>query len=74
MLLQLYRSSKAWLAHVWYADDVGAADTLVSLRRYWDELVEIGPGFGYFPNAIKTLLLTKPERERKNLASFFTPV
>lgn len=45
----------------WYADDDGAADKLVLLRRYWDKLVEIGPGFGYFPNAVKTILLPKPE-------------
>ena len=47
-------------AQCWYADDDGAADNLVSLRKYWDYLSRFGPGFGYFPNAIKTVLLTKP--------------
>ena len=45
----------------WYADDNGASDDLVALRHYWDELVKLGPCFGYFPNATKTTLLTKPE-------------
>ncbi len=49
----------------WYADDDGAADDLVSLRQYWSELEKIGPGYGYFPNGIKTILLTKPEHRMK---------
>ena len=45
----------------WYADDDGAADNLRTLRKYWDELLTLGPGYGYYPNAIKTILLTRPE-------------
>lgn len=45
----------------WYADDGAAADDLMSLRRYCKVLEEIGPGYGYFPNARKTVLPTKPE-------------
>ena len=35
----------------WNADDDGAVDDLVALRKYWDELGAIGPGYGYLPNA-----------------------
>ena len=49
------------ITQCWYADDDMAADYLQTLRRYWDELVTSGPGFGYFPNASKTKLLVKPE-------------
>ena len=34
----------------WYADDDSVADKLRSLRGYWDDLSEIGPGYGYSPN------------------------
>ena len=46
---------------VWYADDAAACDSLSRLRQWWDLLTEIGPSFGYFPNALKTHLLVKPE-------------
>ena len=45
----------------WYADDDSVGDTLESLRHYWEKLQEIGPAYGYFPNARKTILLTKAE-------------
>ena len=28
-------------------------------RLWWDKLNECGPGFGYFPNAVKTWLFVK---------------
>ena len=54
----------------WYADDDAAADTLTSLRTYWNKLKEIGPGYGYFPNAAKTVLLTKPQHLQSALELF----
>ena len=47
----------------WFADDDGAASDLASLSQYWDELSQLDPGYGYFPNAIKTVLLAKPEHQ-----------
>jgi hypothetical protein len=44
---------------VWYADDSSAADTLVSLLKWWNRLNEIGPQYGYFPKAEKTVLIVK---------------
>ena len=44
----------------WYADDDSAADTLASPRHYWDTVKEVGPGYGYYPNPTKTVLVTKP--------------
>ena len=32
---------------------------LQQLRRWWDKLNEVGPAFGYFPNATKTWLVVK---------------
>ena len=39
----------------WFANDAASGGHLVRLRCWWDQLLEIGPKFGYFPNAIKTL-------------------
>ena len=44
---------------VWYADDAAAAGKIAALRDWWDRLTTSGPGFGYFPNASKTWLVTK---------------
>ena len=46
---------------IWYADDSGAVGRLQQLRDWWEELVRIGRGYGYYPNANKTLLLMKPD-------------
>ena len=44
-----------------YADDITAAGKLISLRRWWDKLCEIGPKFGYLPNPGKTWIITKED-------------
>ena len=46
----------------WFADDAASGGYLRCLRKWWNLLVSVGPKFGYFPNAQKTLLLTKPEK------------
>ena len=46
---------------VWYADDSAACDNLLKLRNWWNELNELGPCYGYFPNSTKTCLLVKPQ-------------
>ena len=47
----------------WFADDAGCGGHLLKLRRWWDLLCDVGPKFGYYPNAAKTFLVAKPERE-----------
>ena len=44
---------------MWYADDATGGGKLQQLRRWWDKLNEVGPAFGYFPNATKTWLVVK---------------
>ena len=46
----------------WFADDAASGGYLRCLRKWWNLLVSVGPKFGYFPNAQKTLLLTKLEK------------
>ena len=47
----------------WFADDATGSGSLKDLRKCWDGLSESGPVLGYFPNAKKCWLITKPEKE-----------
>ena len=33
----------------WYADDASGAGSTTQLKKWWDTLTEIGPGYGYYP-------------------------
>ena len=44
-----------------FADDASAGSCLNDLLAWWEKLKEIGPSFGYYPNAGKTWLVTKEE-------------
>ena len=58
-LVPLIRHLANNVNQVWYADDACPYSRLLDLRHWWDELCKDGPGFGYFPNACKTWLVTK---------------
>ena len=45
----------------WYADDSSAVSTLIELKKWWLHLCKIGPGYGYFPKASKSILIVKEE-------------
>ena len=55
---------------VWFADDATAGGKLINLREWWDCLTNIGPDYGYFPNASKTWLIVK-EGYKNEAASLF---
>ena len=55
------RLMSAQTIQVWFADDVSSGGAILSLKKWWDLLVEHGSSFGYYPNATKTWLLVKPE-------------
>ena len=55
----------------WCAVDDGTRDDLAGLRHYWDKLCQLGSGYGYFPNSVKTILVTKPEH-RSEVDRLFT--
>ena len=44
---------------IWYADDACATGSLRDLRRWWDDLLLLGPDYGYFINASNCWLLLK---------------
>ena len=58
-ILPLVRQLPPIVNQAWYADDATAAGSLTSLRTWWDELLRLGPAFGYSVNASKTWLVTK---------------
>ena len=47
------------------ADGLTAAGCIPGLKYWWDQLYELGPKFGYFPQASKSWLIIKPEVEGK---------
>ena len=49
------------LKQIWYADDAAAGGKLSDLKAWWDRLTELGPDYGYYPNASKSWLIVKEE-------------
>ena len=47
----------------WFTDDVTGSGTLQDVKKWRDELSTSGPALGYFPNAKKCWLITKPDKE-----------
>ena len=43
---------------IWYADDAGAGGKFARLRRQYLRLEELGPNYGYFPESLKSILVT----------------
>jgi hypothetical protein len=58
-LMPLIRELHGLVKQIWYADDAQATGKLSALRKWWDMLVERGPGYGYHVNAMKTILVVK---------------
>ena len=48
-------------SQAWFADDATAVGSLSMLSTWWQHLSSIGPDYGYFMNATKTVLIVKPE-------------
>ena len=49
------------LPQVWYANDATACVCLSDIRFWWDQLLHIGPDFGYFPNSSKICVIVKEQ-------------
>ena len=56
----------------WYADDSSAAGELYEMKKWWDKLGVVGPKYGYFPLANKTVLIVKEEHLTKAQEAFGT--
>ena len=60
-ILQLIKELDHLTRQVWFAADASAGGKLAQLREWWDLVVTVGPGYGYFANPSMTWLIVKPE-------------
>jgi hypothetical protein len=47
----------------WFADDASAAGELKDVKQWMQQLIQRGPGFGYYPEPHKSFLVVAPEYE-----------
>ena len=55
---------------IWYAHDAAAAGKLPDVKEWWDKLQVSGPDFGYFPNALKSIVVMKPSHVEEAIKIF----
>ena len=58
------------VTQIWYADDAASMGKIHQIREWWSQLLKHGPGYGYFPNAAKTWLITKDKHLSLTQATF----
>ena len=56
---------------VWFADDSADAGKLREIHKWWMRLKEIGPAYGYFPNAPKCWIILKSPELRELAEELF---
>ena len=61
-------------AQAWYADDCSSCGTIDNIKVWWEKLCEIGPQYGYLPNAIKTVLIVKEPSDLPKAKRIFSPL
>ena len=72
--LPLIRKLSKSVVQAWYADDAYACGELHDLRLWWDQVLQFGPPFGYFPKAKKIWLVVKEQFLDHPCHLFRTPV
>jgi len=60
-LIHRLRNEVPDTSQVWFADDASAVGSLSALLSWWQCLSSYGTACGYFTNAVKTILIVKPE-------------
>ena len=55
----IHQLEDSTIKQVWFADDATAGGNLVNLKEWWERIVQLGPNYGYHPNASKTWLIVK---------------
>ena len=58
------------VTQVWYVYNASGATTCSELRAWWDSLMVLGHGFGYYPNSTKTHSIVKDEHHAAALQAF----
>ena len=62
------------IKQVWYADDATGAGKIQHLKSFWDNICEQGPSYGYFPKAVKSVLIVKTPDLMPKAKSLFADV
>ena len=57
----IYQLSNELIKQAWVGDNASASGDFSALQHWSDHLVQIGPQYGYYPNALKTRLIVKDE-------------
>ena len=60
-LIHRLQNANPDLSQIWFADDSAGTANFTNLRKWWDDLLQHGPAFGYFVNPTKCWLILKPE-------------
>ena len=60
-VMPLIRRLNHLARQLWSTDDASAGGHLTDLMTWWKKLNQLGPAFGYYPNASKTWLVVKEE-------------
>ena len=63
---------KAHLCHQpWFADDAASIGKLQHVKSWWETLLSLGPGYGYYPRPDKCWLILKDETSKKVAEDLF---
>ena len=54
----------------WFADDAAAAGNIEDLKEWWENLSIQGLDYGYFPNALKSVIVVKPDKLERATNTF----
>ena len=52
------------LEQIWHANDSSAGGTLSNLNTWWDRILKLGPDFGYFVNASKSVIVKEDSLQK----------
>ena len=69
-LVPLMKELQPLCKQVWYADDASGCDKFENLKVWFDQLLALGPRYGYYPSPEKCILVTKPQHISKARAIF----
>jgi hypothetical protein len=54
----------------WYANDAGAGGCFSDIRKFFLQLQEIGPAYGYFPEPTKSILIVRAHNRTISRSTF----
>ena len=54
----------------WYADDGSIAGTFATIQAVFEQLQQLGPNYGYFPESSKSILIVSPQNVEQAKAEF----